>query len=73
MAEWVQMRPRNEALDCLLLALVALRRSGLDLKHAKVGAGGTAIPETAPAAPTTPTIPAALLRPKRRNGFVSNY
>lgn len=27
-AEWVQMRPRNEALDCLLLALVGLRLSG---------------------------------------------
>lgn len=26
--EWVQTRPRNEALDCLLLALVALRLSG---------------------------------------------
>jgi phage terminase large subunit GpA-like protein len=42
MAEWVQTRPRNEALDCLLLALVALRLSGLDLKNAKVGAGETA-------------------------------
>jgi len=31
-AEWVQMRPRNEALDCLLLALAALRLSGVDLK-----------------------------------------
>lgn len=31
-SEWVQTRPRNEALDCLLLALVALRLSGIDLK-----------------------------------------
>ena len=29
--EWVQMRPRNEALDCLLLALVACRLSGVNL------------------------------------------
>lgn len=32
--EWVQMRPRNEALDCLLLAIAALRLSGVDLKEA---------------------------------------
>jgi len=31
-SEWVQTRPRNEALDCLLLALVAVRLSGVDLK-----------------------------------------
>ena len=52
MAEWVQTRPRNEALDCLLLALVALRLSGLDLKNAKVGAS-----ETAPPPPTPPPPP----------------
>lgn len=28
LAEWVQTRPRNEALDCLLLALAALRLAG---------------------------------------------
>jgi len=31
-SEWVKTRPRNEALDCLLLALAALRLSGIDLK-----------------------------------------
>lgn len=31
-SEWVQTRPRNEALDCLLLALVAMRLSGADLR-----------------------------------------
>ena len=36
-AEWVQMRPRNEALDCLLLALAALRLSNVDLKGALAG------------------------------------
>ena len=32
-SEWVKMRPRNEALDCLLLALVALRLSGVEVKQ----------------------------------------
>lgn len=31
--EWVQLRPRNEALDCLLYALAALRLVNLDLDH----------------------------------------
>ncbi len=30
-SEWVKIRARNEALDCLLLALVALRLSGKDM------------------------------------------
>lgn len=30
-AVWVQTRPRNEALDCALLALAALRLKGIDL------------------------------------------
>lgn len=29
--EWIQTRPRNEALDCLLYALAAMRLSGRDL------------------------------------------
>jgi phage terminase large subunit GpA-like protein len=32
-AEWQQMRPRNEALDCWKYALAALRLSGIDLKE----------------------------------------
>lgn len=32
-SEWVQTRPRNEALDCLLLALVAVRLSAIDLNR----------------------------------------
>ena len=32
-SEWVKTRPRNEALDCLLLALVALRLSGVEVKQ----------------------------------------
>ena len=31
LSEWVQTRARNEALDCLLLALVAKRLSGIDV------------------------------------------
>lgn len=31
-AEWVQTRPRNEALDCKVYSLAALRLSGIDLK-----------------------------------------
>lgn len=31
-AEWVQTRPRNEALDCWKYALAALRLSGIDLR-----------------------------------------
>jgi phage terminase large subunit GpA-like protein len=31
--EWVQLRPRNEALDCLVYALAALRLVNLDLDH----------------------------------------
>lgn len=30
-AEWVQTRPRNEAIDCLKYALAALRLSGIDI------------------------------------------
>jgi phage terminase large subunit GpA-like protein len=32
--EWVQTRPRNEALDCLVYALAAMRLSGVDLEKA---------------------------------------
>lgn len=34
-AEWVQTRPRNEALDCFKYALAALRLSGIDLAERK--------------------------------------
>ena len=51
-AEWVKTRPRNEALDCLVLALVAKRLSGW---------GGRAIVAPAPAvvAPVAPNPAAA--------------
>ena len=51
--EWVQTRPRNEALDCLLYALAAMRLSGRDL-NAPTPAG-----ETKPAQPQRVTRPAA--------------
>jgi len=43
--EWVQTRPRNEALDCLVYALAALRLSGK-------------VPESPPAVSTSPSQPA---------------
>ncbi|MCX7180633.1 MAG: phage terminase large subunit family protein, partial [Proteobacteria bacterium] len=43
--EWVQTRPRNEALDCLVYALAACRLSGRALVVVpKVGAGDTLPP-----------------------------
>lgn len=36
-AEWVQTRPRNETLDCLLLALVAMRLAGTNLQKQTAG------------------------------------
>ena len=47
--EWVQTRPRNEALDCWKYALVALRLSGINLaERAVIKAGKEAAP-TGPA------------------------
>lgn len=59
-AEWVQTRPRNEALDCLKYALAALRLSGAPLKPK---AEAPAEPKKAPAPPST----------GRRGGFASNW
>ncbi len=48
-AEWQQIRPRNEALDCWKYALAALRLSGIDLRaRAAIVAGKEATP-TGPA------------------------
>ena len=53
--EWVQTRPRNEALDCLNYALAACRLSGKPLKR-------PAPPDTAPATPAlAPRQPAPSL------------
>ena len=52
-SEWVKTRARNEALDCLLLTLVAMRLSGADL--AKIAAQAEkATTETPPEAPPPP-------------------
>jgi phage terminase large subunit GpA-like protein len=51
-AEWVQTRPRNEALDCLLYALAAMRLSGRDLTT-------TTPTEAAPPKPQRVTRPAS--------------
>ena len=51
-AEWVQTRPRNEALDCWKYALAALRLSGIDLSlRAKARAVDAEKPAKTP--PTT--------------------
>jgi len=47
--EWVQTRPRNEALDCLLLALAALRLSGKKLNEV--------VQTPAPSKPSSKPVP----------------
>lgn len=44
--EWVKTRARNEALDCLLLALVAMRLAGGDLSRASAEVVGGVVPPT---------------------------
>ena len=63
--EWVQTRPRNEALDCLVYALAALRLSGATL---------TARP-AAPAAPAAPADKSAFVTktPRATGGFVKGW
>jgi phage terminase large subunit GpA-like protein len=50
--EWVQLRPRNEALDCLVYALAALRLANLNLEQlAQRKQASQPTAATAPAAP----------------------
>jgi phage terminase large subunit GpA-like protein len=51
--EWVQTRPRNEALDCLLYALAALRLSG-KTPAAPVASSHQPTPTPAPRRPMLP-------------------
>lgn len=64
-SEWVQTRPRNEALDCLKYALAALRLSGIDLQACALIAARAA--EAVQAA--APVAPRALRRPNFVNRF----
>jgi phage terminase large subunit GpA-like protein len=59
-AEWVQTRPRNEALDCFVYAHAALRLSGIDLEalNKKRDAPVAAAPQP---------------RPRRSSGFIKNW
>lgn len=57
--EWVQSRPRNEALDCFNYALAALRLSGVVLEAAAQPDGTLAVPAAATAADKPPAAPAA--------------
>jgi phage terminase large subunit GpA-like protein len=52
--EWVQTRARNEALDCLILALVALRLSGATLKDATVAVDAEKDQKAEPSTPLPP-------------------
>jgi phage terminase large subunit GpA-like protein len=56
----VQTRPRNEALDCLVYALAAMRLSGrpLDIKPEPAPTGRNQGEGTPPANPIKPTKPA---------------
>lgn len=62
--QWVQLRPRNEALDCLVYALAALRLASIDLD--RMAARRTAAAE--PGTTTTerrPNLPGGLARRSR--------
>ena len=58
--EWIQLRPRNEAVDCWILALVARLMSGRDPGEA-LQARQTATPQPTPPAPKNQR-PRALIR-----------
>jgi len=52
-AEWVQTRPRNEALDCWKYALAALRLSGINLElRAAATVSESASGKNSPSVPT---------------------
>ena len=58
--EWVQTRPRNEALDCLVYALAALRLSGKSLDRVLPAASiatDPATPDPAAPVPLRPQLP----------------
>ena len=58
-SEWIQTRPRNEALDCKVYSLAAMRLSGKNL--------------TAPAPPAKPAAAHAAPSPRRSGGFAKNW
>lgn len=71
-AEWVQTRPRNETLDCLLLNIAALRLSGIDL-DTRDQRRRDSLPLRTPAAATpTPTQPKPAAPPRSSGGFGSD-
>ncbi len=81
--EWVQMRPRNEALDCLILALVArrlaelngqrLRGRGRPVLAQPAAPGGAAVPAAPAVPPEVSARPAAVQRGRIRLGGVSRF
>lgn len=63
--EWVQTRPRNEALDCLVYALAALRLSGAPLT--------ARLEHSAPAPKAAAEKPAFVPKSTRSGGFVKGW
>lgn len=70
-AEWVQTRPRNEALDCWKYALAALRLAGIDLTARAARRAAVDPPET----PKTdaPQKPSFVPRRRAPGGFVKGF
>ena len=62
--EWVQVRPRNEALDCLVGNIAALRLAGTHRHRRPGGRAAAAKPDDKPAQPA---------RAPRRSGFVNGW
>lgn len=62
-AKWVQTRPRNEALDCMVLNLAAFRLA--PLLRGKVSLGASAAPPEANPGAATTAAPAASTAPPR--------
>ena len=71
MQEWVQSRPRNEALDCLNYALAARRLAGK--RPIPPSAAQTSAQDPGEQSPLSPLIPARKPAPARRGGFAKTW
>lgn len=72
--EWVKTRPRNEALDCLIYAVAAMRLAGrtLDQPRGNSPASNAATPAPAPATPATKKKADTPARPTARKGIAKS-
>jgi len=66
LAEWVQTRARNEALDCKKISLAALRLAGIDLDARAAAVQKTAATDAAETSPRTAP-------PRKRRSFVRQW